>query len=150
MTKEEFLEQAWAAARASSAQSGLPAEITVAQAALESRHGESQLSRQANNYFGIKARKGEPAIALPTWEVFGGRRVQIKARFARYASMEECFAARDAMILRLPCYAEARASAADAERFVRALARHWATDPEYSEKVLAIATAIQKVGNSEL
>src|SRR5215471_19347923 len=120
MTKEEFLEQAWAAARASSAESGLPAEITVAQAALESRFGQSRLSTEANNYFGIKARKGEPAIELPTWEVLGGRRVQKKERFARYASMEECFRARDAMILRLPCYADARSNAADPEKFVRA------------------------------
>lgn len=142
MTRQEFLEKAWAAARASSAQSGLPAQITVAQAALESRHGQSQLSREANNYFGIKARQGQPSIELPTWEVFGGRRVSIKARFARYSSMEECFAARDAIILRLPCYAEARACAAHPEKFVRALAKRWATDPEYAEKLLEIAGSV--------
>ena len=112
--------------------------------------GQSRLSTDANNYFGIKARMGQPSIQLPTWEVFGGRRVEIKARFARYASMEECFAARDTMILRLPCYAEARACASDPERFVRALARHWATDPEYAEKVLAIAERIAGVAPAEI
>jgi len=40
------------------------------------------------------------------------------------------------MIASLSVYCEARAAAADPEAFVRALARHWATDPGYAEKVL--------------
>ena len=127
-----------AAARASSATSGLPPEITVAQAALESRYGESRLSREANNYFGIKARNGQSSIEMRTWEVVNGERVEIRARFAKFSSMDECFAERDRMILTLPCYAEARACAADAEKFVRALAKRWATDPEYAEKLLRL------------
>jgi flagellum-specific peptidoglycan hydrolase FlgJ len=142
MTKDEFLEQAMAAARASSAVSGLSPEVTVAQAALESRHGESRLSREAHNYFGIKARNGQPSIEMRTWEVVHGKRVEIRARFAKFSSMEECFAARDRMILTLPCYAEARACAADPEKFVRALAKRWATDPEYAEKILRIALGL--------
>ncbi|MGH9602292.1 MAG: hypothetical protein ACRD24_07865 [Terriglobales bacterium] len=34
-------------------------------------------------------------------------------------------------------YADARASAGDPQAFIRALARHWATDPKYAEKLLA-------------
>ena len=139
MTKEEFLVQALAAARASSATSGLVPEVTVAQAALESNFGASRLSREAHNYFGIKARNGQPSIEMRTWEVIHGRRVEIRARFAKFSSMDECFAARDHMILTLPCYAEARACAADPEKFVRALAKRWATDPEYAEKLLRLA-----------
>ncbi len=131
-----------AAARASSASSGLPPEITVAQAALESNWGQSRLSQLANNYFGIKARNGQPSVEMPTWEVEHGRRVDIRARFAKFASMEECFAARDRMILTLPCYAEARACAADPEAFVRALARRWATDPKYAEKILRLCESL--------
>jgi flagellum-specific peptidoglycan hydrolase FlgJ len=142
MTNEEFLEQAMAAARASSAVSGLSPEITVAQAALESRHGQSRLSREAHNYFGIKARNGQPSIEMRTWEVVHGKRVEIRAKFARFSSMQECFEFRDRMILTLPCYAEARGCAADPERFVRALAKRWATDPEYAEKVLHIALGL--------
>lgn len=34
---------------------GIPASITLAQAAIESSYGESNLAKTANNYFGIKA-----------------------------------------------------------------------------------------------
>ncbi|MCI0404106.1 MAG: glucosaminidase domain-containing protein [Acidobacteria bacterium] len=137
MTKEEFIATATAAARASSADSGFPAGVTVAQAALESAWGHSQLSRQAHNYFGIKAHGGLPSIEFPTHEFEGGRLVRVSARFARYPSMEACFADRDRLIARLPLYADARASAGDPDAFIRALARHWATDPNYAGKLLA-------------
>ena len=83
MTKEEFIVLATAAAKASSADSGFPAGITVAQAALESAWGNSQLSRRAHNYFGIKAHGGLPWIELPTHEFEGGRLVRVAAGVAR-------------------------------------------------------------------
>src|SRR5512146_1104416 len=138
MTKRDFLEAAVAAARESSRASGLPAGVTVAQAVLESAWGASRLSREANNYFGIKAHGGSEYIELPTTEVTHGVVVRTAARFAKYSSMAECFADRDRLILSLGCYEDARSRAADPEAFVRALAKHWATDPSYSEKVLSI------------
>lgn len=141
MTKADFIAAATAAARASSADSGFPAGVTVAQAALESAWGSSQLSRQANNYFGIKAHGGLPSIEFPTHEFEDGGLVRVAARFARYDSMEACFADRDRLITRLSVYADARAAAGDSEAFIRALARHWATDPKYAEKLLAVYRA---------
>src|SRR6266567_4307245 len=136
MTKPEFIAAATTAAERSSATRGLPAGITVAQAALESNWGKSRLSTAAHNYFGIKAHGDQPFIELPTWECVNGERICIAARFARYDSMEACFRARDGIILRLACYAQARAAAHDPEQFARALAKHWATDPDYAEKLL--------------
>ena len=138
MTREEFIAAATAAAEKSAAASGLLAGVTVAQAALESSWGRSQLSTRANNYFGIKAHGDAKSIELPTWECVNGERICIAARFARYDTMEECFRERDAIILRLACYAEARAAVHDAEAFMRALAKHWATDPKYGDKLLAV------------
>jgi flagellum-specific peptidoglycan hydrolase FlgJ len=138
MTRAEFLEQATAAARGASAVSGFPAGIAVAQAALESAWGESELARIANNYFGIKAHGERESIALPTMEVVAGVAERVTANFARYASMAECFADRDALLGRAGCYAEARAVVQAPEEFARALARRWATDPEYAEKLLAV------------
>lgn len=141
MTKAEFIAAASAAARASSADSGFPAGVTVAQAALESAFGNSQLSRQAHNYFGIKAHGGLPSVEFRTHEFEGGRMVRVAARFARYDSMESCFADRDRLISRLSVYADARAVAGDPEAFIRALARHWATDPKYADKLLGLYRA---------
>ena len=135
MTKQQFLSAATAAAQQSSAQSRLPAGVTVAQAALESAWGSSRLAQRANNYFGIKARDGEPWIALPTTERIEGEIRKITARFVRYSSMAECFAARDRILLSAPAYAEARSHASGPIAFIHSLAKHWATDPAYAEKL---------------
>jgi flagellum-specific peptidoglycan hydrolase FlgJ len=62
----------------------VPLKLLAAMASLESNNGNSQLSKQANNYFGIKARKGEPFIILPTKEIVNGKAVTIQAKFAKY------------------------------------------------------------------
>lgn len=138
MTKTDFLEQAKAAAVIASRKSGLPAGVTVAQAVLESNWGQSQLAHDAHNYFGIKAHANHDRVAYPTFEVVNGRTIRETAAFARYASMDECFADRDRLILTLACYEDARASTHDPEQFARALAKHWATDPRYAEKLLSV------------
>jgi flagellum-specific peptidoglycan hydrolase FlgJ len=134
MTKQEFISMATKAA----AQGRYPAGITVAQAALESAWGNSQLAQKANNYFGIKAHGDAESIAMPTTEVVNGKSVKLVARFAAYPDMATCCADRDRIITQLACYQDARANAADPELFARCLARHWATDPKYAEKLLNI------------
>ncbi len=138
MEKHEFLLMAIAAAKESSAISGMPPGITVAQAALESAWGQSGLSRLANNYFGIKLHGKYESIELPTTEVVNGATVRSMARFAKYASMKECFADRDRIVLNGARYAEARRWLAEPEQFARELAKHWATDPGYAEKLLSL------------
>ena len=135
MTKTEFLQLTTQAAKISCAASGLPAGVTIAQAAFESAWGGSRLSQTANNYFGIKAERGQASIALSTMESINGEMRKITARFARYASIAECFAARDRIILTAPCYAEARGHASEPIAFIHSLAKFWATDPAYGEKL---------------
>ena len=135
MTKADFIAAAAAVARAFSA---TPAGVAVAQAALESAWGNSQLARDAHNYFGIKAHGNLPWIELPTHEAANGALVRTVARFAKYESMEACFADRDRILANVAAYADARACAHDPEAFIGALARHWVTDPRYAEKLLRI------------
>jgi flagellum-specific peptidoglycan hydrolase FlgJ len=138
MTKNEFMQQACAAATRSSEQSGMPAMVTVAQAALESSWGQSKLSQQANNYFGIKAHGSHGCVLMPTDECENGANVEIHAEFAKYLSMLECFQHRDGILLRGAVYAGARAKRGDETGFITELAKHWATDPRYAEKLLAV------------
>src|SRR5579872_4449241 len=135
MTKQEFLSAAIAAAQTASSSSGFSIGAAVAQAALESAWGTSRLALKANNYFGIKAADSEPWIALPTLEVIEGEQKKVTARFARYGSVAECFAARERILLTAPCYAEARLHAREPIAFLQSLAKHWATDPGYGEKL---------------
>lgn len=141
MTKEEFLRAAINGARKASMVSGLPAGLTVAQAALESAWGRSRLSREAQNYFGIKAHGKHATIEMLTREVRGGKTETVTAKFARYASMDDCFADRDRMITTSALYAKARSCAGNVEEFARELGRHWATDPGYADKLLAVYRA---------
>ena len=53
--KAEFFEKYAAAAIEEQKRYGIPASVTLAQMAVESGYGESNLARQDNNYFGIKA-----------------------------------------------------------------------------------------------
>src|ERR1051325_6760421 len=129
MTKQEFLAAAARAACAASLESGFPPGITAAQAALESNFGQSRLSLDAQNYFGIKAHGNHQRVSYPTFENVGRRDVRVCAEFARYSSMEECFADRDQIITAVSRYADARACCSNPERFARSLAGHWATDP---------------------
>jgi flagellar protein FlgJ len=138
MDRHEFIADATRAAVARSRHSGFPPGITVAQAALESNWGQSRLARDAHNYFGIKAHGDHPRVEYPTREHVGGREERIIAQFAAYASMEDCFADRDRILLTAPCYAETRACSGNPDSFARALAKHWATDPEYAEKLLCV------------
>ncbi len=138
MTKEDFLREAIAAALESSKTSGLPAGITVAQAALESAFGNSELSKRANNYFGIKAHGKHPAIEMPTTEVIGGVVRKVSAKFAAYRTMAECFACRDRLITASERYRAAVAHNNNPARFAAEVAKHWATDPAYAEKVLKV------------
>jgi flagellar protein FlgJ len=134
MTKEQFISMGTKAA----ATGKYPTGVSVAQAALESAWGSSQLSEKANNYFGIKVHGDAESIEFPTTEVVNGKSVTIWARFAKYADIAACFDDRDRVITQLACYQDARANAADPELFARCLARHWATDPKYAEKLLKI------------
>jgi flagellum-specific peptidoglycan hydrolase FlgJ len=138
MTKEEFLAAATRAALACFRTGGFPPGITVAQAALESNWGQSRLSRDAHNYFGIKAHGDHARAAYPTLEHIHGRDLRVSAVFARYDSMEECFADRDRLIATAQCYSGARACCGNPEEFARALAAHWATDPSYADKLLRL------------
>lgn len=117
------------------------ADGTPASGTLVISWGQSRLSRDAHNYFGIKAHGGHARVAYPTFEHVNGRELRVNAEFARYGSIEECFADRDRLLATAPCYAEARACRADPEAFARALALHWATDPQYADKLLRVYRA---------
>ena len=151
-----FITRALAAAR-HALELGAPIvpAIAAAQAALESRYGMSRLAKEANNLFGVKAGRRwlQPVLELPTREWRLGRFVTVLARWRKYASWEECFADYGAIIGRLSWYADAVAAAkrGDARGFLAGLLAQshgpgpaddepgWASDPEYSAKVLAVA-----------
>jgi len=119
---------------------GFPASVVLAQAILESGWGRSQLTRRNKNLFGIKAHRRTTAVLYTTTEYEGGsngraKARRLKARFACYASYDDCLADY-ARLLSRPRYQPARAVARDPFAFARQLQRcGYATDPRYAAKL---------------
>ena len=120
----------------------LPASVVLAQAILESNWGRSRLARTAKNLFGIKAvSRHVDAITLPTAEFDPGsaRARIVPARFAVYASYEDCLGDYARLLAFAPRYAPARAVADDPVAFAEQLeACGYATDPGYAEKLACL------------
>lgn len=117
--------------------------VTVAQFLLESDWGRAGMG-DAQNYFGIKARPGEPFVTRSTSEFVNGTKVSVDAKFRAYTSMAECFADHASLICERTrpngkkIYEAALQRGDDPCAFARALTGVYATDPEYGEKLVAI------------
>jgi flagellum-specific peptidoglycan hydrolase FlgJ len=74
---------------------GVPASITLAQAALESAWGESGLTKQANNFFGIKDQKNDEYygayVPRDTTEYINGSPTTVTANFRKYSTPQRSF-----------------------------------------------------------
>ncbi|MFN0071762.1 MAG: glucosaminidase domain-containing protein [Chloroflexota bacterium] len=130
------------AAQRSQQATGIPASVTLAQAILETYWGTSRLSREAHNYFGIKARE-EPGpagvITFNVWEHVNGRDIYSNEPFRRYNNSEESFVDHGKWFHTWPRYANALAVRSDAKAFARAInAAGYATDPAYSAKLISL------------
>jgi flagellum-specific peptidoglycan hydrolase FlgJ len=117
--------------------------VTVAQFLLESDWGQHGM-KDANNFFGIKARAGEPSVTLSTTEFVNGKPVTVQQNFRKYDSMAESFADHARLICdRMTSggqkiYAAALAHPTDPVAFAQALTGVYATDPQYGNKLVAI------------
>lgn len=123
-------------ARNISARTGIPAEVILAQSALESSWGQSV---RDNAYFGIKGKSPSGgSTRFTTHEVLpSGRRVSQVDEFRAYTSYTE--AADDYASLIQRRYGAALAHRDDPAKFVQAVANQgYATDPHYAEKLKSI------------
>ena len=140
MKPADFIAAIGPAAQASAKASGVPASVTVAQAALESAWGESKLARFGHNLFGVKADaawKGE-VLTMQTREFQAGKWITIPANWRKYADWLECINDHAAFLRKNKRYSIALATTT-AEAFARALqTAGYATDPEYGKKLVAV------------
>lgn len=125
-------------AKESEAATKVPALFTLAQAALESAYGAHA---PGNNFFGIKAVATTPTDQVQvflTHEVVGGKTVELKQSFVKYATPAASFIDHGNFFIRNHRYAPAFLTT-DPSQFALAVARAgYATDPLYAAKVIAI------------
>jgi flagellar protein FlgJ len=121
--------------------SGLPGLLTLAQWALESAWG---LSQPGNNPFGIKAYPNNFGTQLlPTWEVKAGMKVRCEQPFATFPTLADAFLKHSALLVTGKPYFSAfqrylNSDTKNFEQFVKEIGVHYATDPHYADKLLAI------------
>jgi flagellar protein FlgJ len=116
---------------------GIPASITLAQAALESSWGARALG---NNLFGIKADKSwaGPTVSFQTTEHLADKNVSMADRFRAYDSWLASMVDHAQFLLKNPRYAKCFKQT-DCAGWARELqAAGYATDPEYANKLIAI------------
>lgn len=117
---------------------GLYPSVMLAQAALESNFGESQLSFDYNNYFGIKAHGHHRSVKLATTEYYDGTETTIRDYFCVYSSPADCFEDYAELIVSNENYADAVGAKSPAVA-ARALQEGgYATDPYYASKVISV------------
>ncbi|MBV2132254.1 flagellar assembly peptidoglycan hydrolase FlgJ [Pseudomonas sp. MAP12] len=135
-------------ARAASRSSGVPAELILAQAALETGWGRHEIATangaNSHNLFGIKAGSEwqGPTTEVRTTEYVDGQAQSRVERFRVYDSFEAAFTDYARLIVSNPRYAGV-VSAPDAQQAARALQRGgYATDPAYADKLIAVMTTL--------
>lgn len=141
---ERFMQTLATPAQAASAATGVPAELILAQAALETGWGRHEIATQQGhnsyNVFGIKAGsqwQGK-TTDIVTHEYVNGRRTQVVDTFRVYDSFEHAFTDYANLIGNNPRYAGV-VQAANAEQAARELQRGgYATDPRYADKLVSV------------
>ena len=94
--KEEFVEKIAPIAQDEQRKYHIFASITIAQAALESNWGQSELATQYYNLFGVKSDTGG---LMTTKEYVNGQWIVVRARFAIYQSWRESIEQHTALLV---------------------------------------------------
>lgn len=117
---------------------GVPASITLAQAALESAWGTSGLTVRSNNFFGIKADsswKGERDSAT-TKEFVNGAYITIQSNFRKYKTAQDSFNDHAKFLMKFDRYNNLFDNL-NPEEWARELKEDgYATDPLYDKKLI--------------
>ena len=145
---DQFLSRMTSSAQVASKASGVPAQLILAQAALESGWGKREIKgddgSRSHNLFGIKASKAwkGPVVQAVTTEYVDGVPQQTKASFRAYASYDEAFTDYARFLASNPRYAQVLATRDPAEAAHGLQRAGYATDPQYGEKLVRIMKQI--------
>ena len=123
---------------------GVDKRVLIAQAALETGWGEHITKDGSSNSFNLFNIKSDQrwqgnSINITTIEFHQGVAEKQLANFRAYSSYEESFEDYVDFVQNNPRYQAALASASDSQEYIKKLHEAgYATDPNYSEKIIAI------------
>lgn len=133
---KRFTNEIITAAQTAQHQTNVPASVTMAQWALESAYG-TEMPSGSNNPFGIKAKGGAPYVMAMTTEIYNGKSERLLQPFAKYATLGDAFIAHGHLLETVSLYKQAMETwlAGDLMNGISLMAKHYATDPNYSAKI---------------
>jgi flagellar protein FlgJ len=151
--QQGFVDRMLPFAMQASRASGVPPQLMLGQAALESGWGKREI-RMADggnsfNLFGIKASGGwDGKVAeVMTTEYRNGVAYKQVEKFRAYSSYAEAFQDYASLIGNNPRYAEVLQQGADVGRMAQAMQRAgYATDPNYADKLASVMSRIGLTG----
>ncbi|MFA9438692.1 flagellar assembly peptidoglycan hydrolase FlgJ [Uliginosibacterium sp. sgz301328] len=143
-TPQAFVDATWPQAAKAAQSLGVPAHFLIAQAALETGWGKSQIRNKdgtpSYNLFNIKAGSNwtGKVVEARTVEYENGQRKVRVERFRAYDSYEQAFQDYADLVGNSPRYAKV-AGKTDGHAFARALQEGgYATDPSYADKLARV------------
>jgi flagellar rod assembly protein/muramidase FlgJ len=137
-TPEAFVASIAPTVKAVAEELGIDPRIVIAQAALETGWGTSV---KGNNLFGIKSHGKKDGLMVQTHEVVDGKRIKVRDSFRQYDNYDDSIADYGSFLQQNKRY-KPMLQATTLREQVEALGKSgYATDPEYADKVMAIATS---------
>ncbi|MFV0428564.1 MAG: glucosaminidase domain-containing protein [Arachnia sp.] len=147
LTASTFVSTTYRWAQEEERSHGVPASVAIAQAMLESGMGESGLTKNHNNWFGIKCwSDGSPwpngCVSVRTTEYnSSGEAYSTTASFRTYATDQDSFHDHGRFLSTRSRYAKAFNYTNNPDRFiVEVHLGGYATDPQYANKVINLMT----------
>jgi flagellar protein FlgJ len=141
---KDFVSALTESAKVVQAKLGVPFQVVIAQAALETGWGQKIIKDQqgssSHNLFNIKAdnRWAGEQIQKDTLEFENGTMVKKSAPFRAYESLSESFNDYVDFLSSNDRYQDALQKSSDVEQFLHGLQKAgYATDPEYANKIMA-------------
>lgn len=111
--------------------------VILAQAILESQWGQSKLSHDAQNYFGIKGSYQGDSVEVVTKEVFNDEWISISDSFRKYPSLYESI--EDYVsLMNTERYYNVLEHDTYQEQAIAIMNSGYATDPDYALKIIDI------------
>lgn len=135
-TTQQFIEKIKPYAIKDMKESGILASLTIAQGIIESNKGNSGLTTQANNLFGIKGSYNGQSVKMWTTEYYNGVKTRVLADFKKYPSWLESLNDHSAFLKKYKRYKPVIGETDYKKACQKMGASGYATAPDYGQTLL--------------
>lgn len=136
-TVQQFFDELKKYVIADMKQSEILASLTAAQGLIESGHGDSKLTVECNNLFGIKGTYNGQGKQYWTWEYENGKKVRRFCFFRKYPSWQESVNDHSGLFNRTQRYKNLRNCQDYEEACINVKKDGYATAPDYTQTLLS-------------